>query len=75
MGSIVDIDNTDHITVIASDGDHQLGGEDIDNELADHVNKLFEKEHGVPLFVAGEVSSEYATKAEAEKIKIALSKI
>jgi molecular chaperone DnaK len=72
--SIVDIFSSDNITVVASDGDHRLGGEDIDDKLAQYASELFEKEHGIRL-MDDDVSVRSATQAEAEKIKIALSKI
>jgi len=72
--SIVDIESENSISVVASDGDHQLGGKNVDERLARHADELFEKEHGI-LLLDGDVSIENATMAEAEKIKIALSKI
>lgn len=72
--SIVDIESSDNISVVAIDGDHRLGGDDIDRKLTQYVSDLFEKEYEIPL-INEDVSVGYATKAEAEKIKIALSKI
>ena len=72
--SIVDILSEDSISVVASDGDHQLGGKNIDEIIADYANKKFEKEHGTPLFT-DDVAKQHSVMLEAEKIKIALSKI
>lgn len=72
--SIVDIHSKDEINVIASDGDHQLGGKNVDEILAEYVSDKFNEEHGAKL-IDGDIAKQHSVMLEAEKIKIALSKI
>ncbi|HIL94354.1 MAG TPA: Hsp70 family protein [Pseudomonadales bacterium] len=72
--SIVDINSEDNISVVASDGDHQLGGKNVDELIAQYASEQFEKEHGIQL-LSGDTAEEHAVMLEAEKIKISLSKI
>jgi molecular chaperone DnaK len=59
------------IRIVATDGDHQLGGKDFDDILMKHAVVEFEEEHGfdptTDPYVAGELRS------QAEKVKHQLS--
>jgi molecular chaperone DnaK (HSP70)/uncharacterized protein YegL len=66
--SIVRIE-TSGITVVATEGDHQLGGQDWDDRLAVHLAQLFEYEFGAEI----EAADEGALKAAAQQLKHALS--
>ncbi len=44
--TLVDIEGTD-INVIATNGDHQLGGKDFDDRLMAHVAEAFKAKHGM----------------------------
>jgi len=57
--------------VLASDGDTQLGGDDWDNALIDHIIAEFKTAEGVDL--SGQADALQRIKEEAEKAKIALS--
>jgi molecular chaperone DnaK len=62
--SIVRISET-AIEVLATDGDHRLGGRDWDDQLVLHVASLFEREYGKEL--SGEVMNALLPQAEALK--------
>ena len=72
--SIVEISSGSEITVLASEGDHQLGGHDIDKALANYFNQEFMNEHGVPI-LGENASDEYRTLVEAEAAKKKLSSV
>ncbi len=57
--------------VLATDGDTQLGGDDWDNALIEHIVAEFKKDQGVDL--SGQPDALQRIKEEAEKAKIALS--
>jgi molecular chaperone DnaK len=57
--------------VLATDGDTQLGGDDWDNALIDHIVSEFKKAEGIDL--SGQPDALQRIKEEAEKAKIALS--
>jgi molecular chaperone DnaK len=57
--------------VLATDGDTQLGGDDWDNALIEHIVGEFKKDQGVDL--SGQPDALQRIKEEAEKAKIALS--
>ena len=57
--------------VLATDGDTQLGGDDWDNALIEHIVEEFKKDQGVDL--SGQPDALQRIKEEAEKAKIALS--
>jgi molecular chaperone DnaK len=57
--------------VLATDGDTQLGGDDWDNALIDHIVAEFKSTEGIDL--AGQPDALQRIKEEAEKAKIALS--
>ena len=55
------------IKVIATDGDHMLGGNDFDDQVMILVNEAFKKEHGVDLLDNLETQMDLRQKAEAAK--------
>ena len=57
--------------VLATDGDTQLGGDDWDNALIDHIVAEFKSTEGIDL--SGQPDALQRIKEEAEKAKIALS--
>ncbi len=57
--------------VLSTRGNNQLGGDDFDNILIDHINDAFKKEHGVDL--KADNMSLQRLKEAAEKAKIELS--
>ncbi|MDA7519356.1 molecular chaperone DnaK, partial [Akkermansiaceae bacterium] len=57
--------------VLATDGDTQLGGDDWDNALIDHIVADFKSTEGIDL--SGQPDALQRIKEEAEKAKIALS--
>jgi molecular chaperone DnaK len=57
--------------VLATDGDTQLGGDDWDNTLIEHIVGEFKKDQGIDL--SGQPDALQRIKEEAEKAKIALS--
>ena len=57
--------------VLATDGDTQLGGDDWDNALIDHIVSEFKSTEGIDL--SGQPDALQRIKEEAEKAKIALS--
>ncbi|MEN8695545.1 MAG: molecular chaperone DnaK [Akkermansiaceae bacterium] len=57
--------------VLATDGDTQLGGDDWDNALIDHIVAEFKSAEGIDL--SGQPDAIQRIKEEAEKAKIALS--
>jgi molecular chaperone DnaK len=73
--SIVDIKSPQEITVIASEGDHDLGGVNFDEALAEHLNELFQKEKGTYLKTEEDSTPFRRAQAEAERAKRKLSKI
>ena len=62
----------DKIKIKATDGDHQLGGKDLEDVLMKHATAQFQREHGfdptLDPFVAADL------RAQAEKVKRELSK-
>jgi molecular chaperone DnaK len=66
--SLVSITATE-LNVIATDGDHNLGGKDWDDRLLSYLADQFEQEFGVELF--GDDVNEL--RVQAEKLKYALS--
>jgi len=71
--SIVKIASPEDITVVASEGDHQLGGFDLDKALAAHFDEVFHAEFAVRLMDGKDKTAEHRTLAEAEKAKRKLS--
>ncbi len=57
--------------VLATDGDTQLGGDDWDNAIIEHIVAEFKKDQGIDL--SGQPDALQRIKEEAEKAKIALS--
>ncbi len=48
--SIVDIASPRDVKVVTSEGDHRLGGIDLDKKLANHFNEVFKREKGISLY-------------------------
>ena len=71
--SIVNIESPEKISVIASEGDHHLGGLDLDKALAGHFNGLFQAEYGVPLWKTDKTGEHYVVLHKAEDAKRRLS--
>jgi molecular chaperone DnaK len=59
--------NQGEIRVLATDGDHMLGGKDFDERIMLHVNDIFTQEFGVDLFDDLEVQHDLRQRAEAAK--------
>jgi molecular chaperone DnaK len=55
------------IRVVATDGDHKLGGNDFDDQIMIYVNDAFKAEHGVDLLEDLEVQMDLRQRAEAAK--------
>jgi len=55
------------ITVVATDGDHMLGGNDFDDQIMLYVNDAFKREHGIDLLAKVEVQQDLRQRAEAAK--------
>jgi molecular chaperone DnaK (HSP70) len=66
--SIVEISSSG-ITVVATDGDHYLGGQDWDDRLAAHLNQMFTDEFGIEV----DEDDEGVLKAAAQRLKHSLS--
>ncbi|GAB4568845.1 MAG: Hsp70 family protein [Anaerolineae bacterium] len=66
--SLVEI-GPEALRVVATAGDHYLGGKDWDDRILQHLSAQFEREHGIELI--GEDFNELLVKAE--QVKIALS--
>lgn len=69
--TIIKINGKD-IKILATDGDHQLGGKDLDDAILRYMVQVFQQEHGLDPtldpFIAGDL------RAQAEKTKRELSK-
>ncbi|MCI9004697.1 MAG: Hsp70 family protein [Lachnospiraceae bacterium] len=61
----------DEIKVLGTDGDHQLGGKDWDDALANYLTDQFEEEYGID--ISGDVEMNIMLQAIAEKTKKQLS--
>jgi molecular chaperone DnaK len=69
--TLVDLHGSD-IKVLATHGDHKLGGKDWDDEIISHVAEAFERKHGVsPL---GSVASQHDLRQKCVSGKISLSR-
>ncbi len=73
--SIVQIASASDVTVIATGGDHRLGGHDLDRALADELARRFELEKHMPLVPPGDRGQDARLMNRAEDIKRALSKL
>ena len=71
--SIVDIRSPQDVVVLCSEGDHELGGYDLDKSLSGHFDELFKREKGVNLLRGDDPAAENRIIAEAERTKRALS--
>ena len=65
--SIVDIESEQSVKVVTSVGDHRLGGHDLDEALASHLDELFQREHGTPLIEDPASRAQALAKAETAK--------
>ena len=63
----------DVIKVVATDGDHKLGGKDWDDTIIEHVSHLFQQEYGVDPTETTEAYNDLAYKCE--RLKKQLSEI
>ena len=68
---ISDIDGENQIEVLSTNGDTQLGGEDFDSKLIDHIVEEFKKEQGFDL--RSDPLALQRLKDASEKAKIELS--
>lgn len=73
--SIVEIESAEDVRVIASEGDHQLGGFDLDKVLAMHFNEVFHTSHGVQLFASFDDPAAHDPLVKAESTKRQLSRL
>lgn len=64
--TIMDISQGE-ITVVATDGDHMLGGNDFDDQIMLYVNDAFKREHGLDLLTDIEVQQDLRQRAETAK--------
>ena len=71
--SIVDVSSSKDVNVIASGGDHRLGGHDFDVRLAEHFDAVFKEKTGLSL--KGDPLAWHEALQEAEKVKKTLSKL
>ena len=71
--SIVDVASSTDVSVIASEGDHRLGGHDFDLRLAEHFESVFRDEFGESLL--DDPVTRHETLQEAERVKRTLSKL
>ena len=71
--SVVEIASSTEVRVLASEGDHQLGGKDLDRAVAKHLSALFHEQHGIPL--EGDWRVEFNTLEKAEWAKKRLSSL
>lgn len=73
--SVVRADSPESMTVISSEGDHQLGGVDFDKVLAAMFNEAFLEQHGSPLISGDNGAVEHAVMLEAERVKRKLTQM
>ncbi len=71
--SIVNIESAESVSVLSSEGDHELGGYDLDLALAAHLDSLFKESFGVRLLDDQRPAIVHRTIAEAERAKRRLS--
>jgi len=64
--TIMDVSHGE-IRVVATDGDHMLGGNDFDDQIMILVNEAFRKEHGVDLLEDLENQMDLRQRAESAK--------
>ena len=67
--SVIEI-NSGIVEVRASHGDTQLGGDDFDQRIVDHLVEEFEREHGVDLRTDRKAMARLTRAAEAAKIEL-----
>jgi molecular chaperone DnaK len=71
--SIVQVGSTTDVSVVASEGDHRLGGYDFDLRLAEHFDAGFRDQFGVSLL--DDPVARHEAIMEAERTKRTLSKL
>lgn len=71
--SIVEVRSSSDVAVMASEGDHRLGGYDLDLRLAEHFDTHFREEFGIGLL--DDPLSRHESIQEAERVKRTLSKL
>ncbi|MCS6897782.1 MAG: Hsp70 family protein [Nitrospira sp.] len=71
--SVVDIISPQDVRVVASEGDHELGGHDLDRVLAKEFDSFFRQHKGVGLM--DDVISRHQTMQCAEQVKRKLSSL
>jgi molecular chaperone DnaK len=71
--SIVDVSSSKDVKVVASGGDHRLGGHDFDVKLAEHFDAKFKEETG--LHLKDDPLAWHEALQEAERVKKTLSKL
>ncbi|NMB12617.1 MAG: Hsp70 family protein [Firmicutes bacterium] len=64
--TIMDVSHGE-VKVIATDGDHMLGGNDFDDQIMLYVNEIFKAEHGVDLLEDLETQMDLRQRAEVAK--------
>lgn len=73
--SIVDIKSASDVQVVATGGDHRLGGHDLDRALATELAKRFERAKAIPLIGDRDSGQESRLMNRAEEIKRVLSRL
>lgn len=73
--SVVEITSPTEVRVLASEGDHQLGGRDFDQALAEHFSELFLEKHGAALPLKSDHLVRFRTEGSAEETKKRLSNL
>jgi len=73
--SIVEIASQQNVKVLASDGDHELGGVNFDVQIADYLCDIFKEAKGIDLRDEEDISYYLRLVAEAESAKRKLSKV
>jgi len=71
--SVVEVRSSRDVSVVASEGDHRLGGHDLDRLLAEHFDARFREEFGTGLL--DEPLARHEAFQEAERVKRTLSKL
>ena len=71
--SVVEVKGPADVRVVTSEGDHALGGHDLDRRLAEHYDRVFEKEKGIS--VREDPGAWFQFLERAERDKRSLSKL
>ena len=73
--SIVDIKSATDVVVLATGGDHRLGGHDLDRELMKELAYRFQRAKSIPLVPEGDKGQEARIVNRCEEIKRSLSRL